>query len=95
MVSTSFGAKLKIHTVKQASSIVIEAAPLDDNSGSSSSFQFVRICHLDFQAEVETDCCWQVGPYAACPIQQNGDCKVEFWDFSIGPREESVHSSEL
>jgi len=81
----STSASLKIHKVNQS---VVEAAPIG-----SSDYNFVRIAHLSCGAESQR-LPWQVGPYAACPIAQNG-CKAVFRNFSVGPKEESLHSSEL
>lgn len=83
---------LKIHKINQSDSIVVEAAPIDSNE-----FHFVRIGHLsctNMVNEIGEKLPWQVGPYAACPIAQLG-CTATFNNFSIGPREPSVHSENL
>lgn len=95
-------ARLRVHKVLQSSSIVVEAAPIG-----SDTFQFVRIGHLSSRAthqgeqltseEVNgslSETAWRVGPFAACPTAQKGCCAT-FWNFSVGPREQSVHSADL
>jgi regulation of enolase protein 1 (concanavalin A-like superfamily) len=81
---------LKVHKVRQSDSVVVEAAPTG-----TENYQFVRIAHISVDANpTKTRLPWRVGPFAACPIEQNG-CEVRFTNFSVGPREVSVHSSEL
>ena len=87
---------LKVHKVNQSDSLVVEAAPV---GSSNDNFHFIRIAHLSNRStenngSADAALPWMVGPYAACPIQQKG-CKVLFTNFSIGPREASMHSSEL
>lgn len=82
---TSTSVSLKLHKVNQSDSLVVEAAPLGSNH-----FQFVRIAHLGNKNRLP----WRAGPYAASPIAQKG-CEVSFSNFSVGPREPSMHSSEL
>lgn len=86
----ALGARLKVHTVAQSSSIVIEAAPLG-----SEDYQFVRIGHLDSVLGADgAPLPWRTGPFAACPGPQRG-CTTAFTSFSLGPRETSVHSADL
>lgn len=84
------GVRLKVHSVQQSSSFVVEASPLG-----KSDYQFVRIGHLDsVQGSDGQWLPWRVGPFAACPTAQKG-CQAVFTAFSIGPREKSVHSASL
>lgn len=80
---------LKVHRVLQSDSVVVEAAPLG-----STDFQFIRIAHLSCKSTSGERLPWRVGPFAACPIAQNG-CTVECSNFSVGPREATVHSTDL
>lgn len=82
---SSAGVRLKVHTVAQSSSLVVEAAPLG-----SDHFHFIRIAHLH---SVE-GALWRVGPYAACPGQQKG-CVATFSNLSIGPRQSTAHDPAL
>lgn len=85
---SSTSISLKIHKVNQSDSLVVEAAPKGtDNYG------FIRIAHLSC-GPAGKRLPWQVGPFAACPIGQHG-CKAIFSNFSVGQKEESLHSSEL
>ena len=92
---TGFGARLKVHKVLQADSVVVEAAPIG-----SDEFHFVRIAHLSSTpiiasaAYEEGKKSWRVGPYAASPIAQKG-CAATFTNFYIGPKESSSHSEIL
>lgn len=79
---------LKIHKVNQSDSLVVEAAPKGTDN-----YSFIRIAHLSCGAAGQR-LPWQVGPFAACPIAQNG-CEAVFSKFSVGEKEESLHSSEL
>lgn len=91
-----FGAKLKIHKVLQADSVVVEAAPIG-----SDEFHFVRIAHLSSTSIIAEAVAsqgvaksWRIGPYAASPIAQKG-CSATFTHFYIGPKERSSHSESL
>lgn len=95
-------ARLRVHKILQSSSLVVEAAHIG-----SDSFQFVRIAHLSSLAThkgedltleekngSDRENAWCLGPFAACPSVQNG-CLATFRNFKVGPREESVHSSDV
>lgn len=84
--------RLKVHTVSQSSSIVIEAAQIG-----SEDYRFIRIGHLESvvaenHAAEALD--WQIGVFAACPGEQRG-CVATFTNFSLGPREASSHNPDL
>lgn len=99
----SLGARLRLHKVLQSSSVVVEAAALG-----SDDFHFFRIAHLsakschhgdELAGEPEAaghaaEQPWAVGPYAACPTAQKGT-SATFNNFSISPRLQSVHSSDV
>ena len=93
----SFGVRLRIHKVHQSESIVVEAAPIG-----TTDYKFIRIAHISSNSNRSSNIPsvpntaavpWRIGPYAACPTKQQG-CIAHFTQFSIGPREASVHSSE-
>lgn len=77
---------LKVHKVKQSSSIVVEAKFL----GVGHEYHFIRIAHLSNNTEQD----WLVGPFAACPTQQRG-CFAIFENWSLGPLEKSSHNPDL
>lgn len=90
------GARLKVHKIIHNDSVVVEAAPLN-----SDNFQFIRIAHCSVKSthtsiehSLPTDVKWCVGPYAACPTKQAG-CVSRFSNFSCGPRQNTVHESNL
>ena len=84
--TNSLGVRLKVHTVKQANSIVIEAAPLN-----TEDYQFIRIARLDANEDAGS---WRVGPFAACTFQQRG-CTATFSNIYVGPREAAAHNPNL
>ncbi|RYH19946.1 DUF1349 domain-containing protein [archaeon] len=82
--------RLKVHTVSQSSSIVVEAASVGFND-----YRFIRIAHLQSVVNEDNDPLdWQVGVFAACPGEQRG-CVATFSQFSLGPREASSHNPDL
>lgn len=82
------GARLRLHKINHASTIVVEACPLG-----SSDYSFIRIAHLSCSHNEKSEKEWQVGPYAACPMQQKG-CVATFSNLEFGPRIAAVHSTD-
>eukprot|EP01031_Cornospumella_fuschlensis_P026483 gene26483-32007_t len=82
--------RLKVHTVSQSSSIVVEAA-----SAGTNEYRFIRIAHLQSVLREDGEPLdWQIGVFSACPGEQRG-CAATFTNFSLGPREPSAHNPEL
>jgi regulation of enolase protein 1 (concanavalin A-like superfamily) len=103
----STSVRLKIHKVKQSQSFVVEAAPIDSENFqfiriahlSSHIFYHRRVTSTSTNEDYEIsgsleELPWQVGPYGACPIIQNGECVLTFRNFSIDKREATVHHSD-
>lgn len=64
-------------------------------SAASQKWNFVRICRLGSPQEpLEDQNSVQLGPFACCPLAQNG-CIVDFTDFHITPGRKVQHKNSL
>eukprot|EP00051_Salpingoeca_urceolata_P031725 m.12682 g.12682 ORF g.12682 m.12682 type:complete len:235 (+) comp4337_c0_seq1:439-1143(+) len=93
--------RIRVHKMLVGSSVVVEAAPVG-----SEKWSFIRIAHLsassrhtglpaDEQAVLDAPDAdakpWRVGPFAACPVKQDG-CIARITQFHLGPKKEMLHA---
>jgi regulation of enolase protein 1 (concanavalin A-like superfamily) len=104
---TSVTVRLRVHKVcagekfegRQDASLVFEAAAVQDGDGCSEpagadanvSWELIRIAHL---GSVEPRADWRMGVFAACPVQQKGECTARFHFVSVGPLAGPTHGSD-